>query len=316
MSMVPDRPWPTRPESGVLYTVTPLISSDGYWSNSTLRLSPVLTISRPLSSVVAKSGDRPRTLITWARPATRWAARPGRRAIDSAMLTSGSLPMSSAEMASTMEVESRLTEMALSMPRRMPVTVTVSRLVASVAVSWAWTPVALSAMADARAALSRLRLGCMFPLSKEVVFGVRVRRMAIARILVRHHGGGPGACGNGSGRSLAGSPCAYVFIARTALFFRGFPQAGGMRANDSAGHSAFTRARQDRVARRTERTREDHAWNGMRNDRHPRCRSAGCRQSAGCAGSWAGTCIASTAALLAASSRESSPDAPATSTRP
>ena len=29
---------------------------DGYWSNSTLRLSPVLTISRPLSRVVAKSG--------------------------------------------------------------------------------------------------------------------------------------------------------------------------------------------------------------------------------------------------------------------
>src|SRR5450830_636031 len=54
--------------------VTPLISSDGYWSNSTLRLSPVLTCSRPLSRVVEKSGDKPRTEITWARPATRWAA--------------------------------------------------------------------------------------------------------------------------------------------------------------------------------------------------------------------------------------------------
>jgi len=47
------------------------------------------------------------------------------------MLTSGSLPMSSAETASTIEVESRLTEIALSMPRRMPVTVTVSRSTAS-----------------------------------------------------------------------------------------------------------------------------------------------------------------------------------------
>ena len=49
-----------------------------------------------LSRVVATSGDRPRTLITWARPATRCADRPGSRAINSAMLVSGSLPMSSA----------------------------------------------------------------------------------------------------------------------------------------------------------------------------------------------------------------------------
>ena len=37
MSTVPDRPWPTRPASGVLYTVTPLTSSDGYWSNYWLK---------------------------------------------------------------------------------------------------------------------------------------------------------------------------------------------------------------------------------------------------------------------------------------
>ena len=142
--------------------VTPLTSSEGYWSNSTLRLSPVLTISRPLSRVVAKSGDRPRTLITWARPATRWAARPGRRAIDSAMLTSGSLPMSSAEIASTIELESRLVEIAPSMPARMPVTTTVSRsvVVASASAFCACTAVAVSMIADASAVLSRLR--CMF----------------------------------------------------------------------------------------------------------------------------------------------------------
>src|SRR5690606_36698530 len=167
MSTVPDRPWPTRPASGVLYTVTPLISSDGYWLNSTLRMSPVLTISRPLSSVVSKSGDRPRTEMTWARPATRWAARPGRRAIDSAMLTSGTLPMSSAEIAETVEGASCLTQIALSMPRRMPVTLTVSSTVASSAspavawVFWPWALLAARTMADASAALRWLRLRYM-----------------------------------------------------------------------------------------------------------------------------------------------------------
>jgi hypothetical protein len=42
------------------------------------------------------------------------------------MLVSGSLPMSSAEMASTMEFESCLMPMALSIAARIPVTVTVS----------------------------------------------------------------------------------------------------------------------------------------------------------------------------------------------
>jgi len=126
MFSVPDRPWPTRLASGVLNTLSALVSSDGYWSNSTLRLLPVETCSRPLSSVLAKSPDRPRMLISVARPPTRCAARPGRRAIDSAMLLSGSLPMSSAEIASTMLSLFFLTLMALSMPRRMPVTVTTS----------------------------------------------------------------------------------------------------------------------------------------------------------------------------------------------
>ena len=52
--MVPARPWPTSCESGVLKTTTWLISSEGYWSNSTLRLSPVLACSRPFSSAVVK----------------------------------------------------------------------------------------------------------------------------------------------------------------------------------------------------------------------------------------------------------------------
>ncbi len=88
---------------------------------------PVEAISRPFSRVPLKLGDRPRTEMSDALPELRprWAETPGRREIDSATLWSGSLPMSSAEIASTMELEFFLIEMAASMPRRMPVTVTV-----------------------------------------------------------------------------------------------------------------------------------------------------------------------------------------------
>ena len=61
-----------------------------------------------------------------ARPSERCEVRPGRREMDSAMLVSGSLPMSSAEIASTMLSEVCLTLMADSMAARTPVTVTVS----------------------------------------------------------------------------------------------------------------------------------------------------------------------------------------------
>ena len=74
----------------------------------------------------AKSGERPRIAITWARPETRWAARPGRRASDSAMLTSGSLPISSAVTTSTIESELRLAATEDSMLERMPVTTSLS----------------------------------------------------------------------------------------------------------------------------------------------------------------------------------------------
>ncbi len=87
-----------------------------------MRLSPVLTCSRPFSSAVVKPGSVPRRLIAEARPSARCEVRPGRREIDSAMLVSGSLPMSSAEIASTMLIDSCLTAIALSMPARMPVT--------------------------------------------------------------------------------------------------------------------------------------------------------------------------------------------------
>jgi hypothetical protein len=65
-------------------------------------------------------------LMSEVRPSERWAVTPGRRVSDSAMLGSGSLPMSSAEIASTMSADSRLTSIADWMLARMPVTVTSS----------------------------------------------------------------------------------------------------------------------------------------------------------------------------------------------
>ena len=38
MSTVPERPWPESEALGVLYTTTLDNSSEGYWSNCTLRL--------------------------------------------------------------------------------------------------------------------------------------------------------------------------------------------------------------------------------------------------------------------------------------
>ena len=48
--------------------------------------------------------------------------RPGRREMESAMLMSGSLPMSSEEIASTIDVDSFLVSTAVAMAARMPVT--------------------------------------------------------------------------------------------------------------------------------------------------------------------------------------------------
>ncbi len=81
-----------------------------------LRLSPVLTCSRPFSSAVVNPGSVPRRLMADARPSARCDVRPGRREMDSAMLVSGSLPMSSAEIASTMLVLSFFSAIASSMP--------------------------------------------------------------------------------------------------------------------------------------------------------------------------------------------------------
>jgi hypothetical protein len=79
-----------------------------------------------------------------ARPWARWAERPGRRAIDSPMPLSGSLPMSSAVTDSTTCAWRFLVFTALCSERRKPVTTIVSLSVsvagcaaASAVVGWA-----------------------------------------------------------------------------------------------------------------------------------------------------------------------------------
>ena len=64
--------------------------------------------------------------IAAGRPSMRCAVTPGNRAMESAMLVSGSLPMSSALTASTMEVDSLLVAIDVSIECRMPVTTTSS----------------------------------------------------------------------------------------------------------------------------------------------------------------------------------------------
>lgn len=91
----------------------------------------MVACSRPSSVVPAKSGDVPRIEMALAWPSIRCVARPGRRARLSAMLTSGSLPMSSAEIASTMSLEVSLILIALWILPLMPVTTTVPRSVAA-----------------------------------------------------------------------------------------------------------------------------------------------------------------------------------------
>src|SRR6478672_8125031 len=98
------------------------MSSEGYWSNSTARLKPELACWRPFRRTVVKSGEKPRIDTISARPLTRCAVIPGSREIDSAIETSGSLPISSAETASTTLAELRLIWIEFWRLRRMPVT--------------------------------------------------------------------------------------------------------------------------------------------------------------------------------------------------
>jgi len=182
-SIVAPRPWFNWSATGDLYTSMPRRSSAGNWSKLTPRLSLVEACSRPFKVPVEKSGARPRTLIVAARPVclSRCVERPGRREMVSATLMSGNLPISSAEIDSTIESAFFLMLMALSMPLRMPVTVTVCVTGASCACA---TPL-LSSMAtaaatgvackNARGTLRRVRewvIGCLLKLVWGGVLGL------------------------------------------------------------------------------------------------------------------------------------------------
>jgi hypothetical protein len=82
----------------------------------------VVVCCRPFSVVVEKSGPNPRIEMMFARPLFRCAATPGSRAIDSPMLLSGSLPMSSAVTDSTTVSEFFFFAVALRRAARKPVT--------------------------------------------------------------------------------------------------------------------------------------------------------------------------------------------------
>ena len=84
----------------------------------------------PFKVAPTKRGPRPRATIWLALPRSMPADRPGRRASDSAIVVSGSLPMFSEAIISTMLLLASLASSALRVAARMPVTTTVSRLVA------------------------------------------------------------------------------------------------------------------------------------------------------------------------------------------
>ena len=109
-------------------------SSEGYWIEfHAVVVAGIFTSSRPFSVLVAKSGMRAHDTDHLARPAiiAAWKRQVGEQ-WDSAMLLSGSLPMSSAEMILTMLSAFFLTENGVfNALGGIPVTTTVSTRVAS-----------------------------------------------------------------------------------------------------------------------------------------------------------------------------------------
>ena len=94
--------------------------------------SPIVAVGswRPLRTTRLYSGPRPRTVTNEPSPFDRSIDTPVMRCSDSARLVSGNLPMSSAEIASTMPWPSRLMSAEARKLARMPVT-TMSSLAVS-----------------------------------------------------------------------------------------------------------------------------------------------------------------------------------------
>ena len=96
-STVPATPPSINDAFGDLYTAAELINSDGYWSNSILRLPLVDTCSRPFRVENTNPPDIPRMFISAAWPPVLTAEIPGNRVSASAIDTSGNAPKSSAD---------------------------------------------------------------------------------------------------------------------------------------------------------------------------------------------------------------------------
>ena len=157
---------PTPPEGmsarPVLYTWTPATPSDARSPKSKDRVTPLCVgIWRPFKVTRLYSGPKPLT-VTWLpsprcldieTPVILWS--------DSARLASGNLPNSSAEIASTTPIESRLMSIDRLRLPRMPVTTISSSSACSPCSSSARTGIALPEMAIAILLESRFRLNFM-----------------------------------------------------------------------------------------------------------------------------------------------------------
>ena len=108
--------------------VAPLIDSDGNCSKRTARAGSGEASSRPFSVAPMKRGPRPRATTWLALPRSMPDDMPGKRDKDSAMVVSGSLPISSDVMTSMMLFDASFAATALRTDARMPVTVTCSIL--------------------------------------------------------------------------------------------------------------------------------------------------------------------------------------------
>ena len=113
--------------SAVLYTSTPETLSEAMSPKSKDRPRPLCVgICRPFNVTKLKSAPKPRTVTRAPSPRSRSIATPVIRCNASARLVSGKSPISSAVMASTTPVASRLVSIARFRLERIPVTTTSS----------------------------------------------------------------------------------------------------------------------------------------------------------------------------------------------
>jgi hypothetical protein len=105
-------------------TSAPWIVSDGSTSNANSRPSPSVASTRPLSVTMLYSGPRPRTFTYWPSPPwVREIVTPVTCDSESATLSSGKRPRSSAAIESCTTAELRFSSRAFSRLARVPVTV-------------------------------------------------------------------------------------------------------------------------------------------------------------------------------------------------